>query len=564
MNNLASVQKYLLKKIITVFPEVKLSLADISSPPAGKMGDFTFACFRVALKKKESPAKVAQFLASQIIPDEIIASMEAVGPYLNFFLKKDLLNKLIIKESLNSRFKAKKEKIMIEYSSPNTHKEFHVGHIRNICLGGSLAKILAKVGYSVTPVNYINDTGAPVAKCLWGYLHLGDKKQEEVSSSKGAYLAQLYVKANKIIEEDAKAKAEAEIILQKLENKDPEIFSIWQKTREWSLDQFNRIYQEFGINFVDTFFDSNILDEGKKMVDELLEKGIAKKDQGAIIVDLKEYGLDVMILIKSSGAALYQTKDLALARKKFAKFDVDESIYVVDVRQSFYFKQIFKILELYGFKKKLIHVPYEFVTTSSGAMASRKGNVILYEDLIAEINEAVIKETTARHPDWSSEDIKNISFKVALAAIKFYMLKYDPSQVVVFDSQKALSFEGDTGPYVLYTGARIQSILRQNGKKIKKNVDYSLLKEAEEIELLNLLKQFPDVCLEAAKYYKPSLIATFLLNLSRSFNHFYHNVSVLKIDNNALKEARLALISAVLAVLSQGMDLLNIEIVDRM
>lgn len=551
-------------KLISEASGNKVKAEDISRPPSLKMGDFAYPCFELAKEFKKSPQKAAEELRDKIKPNKKIIQIENTGPYLNFFLKPEFLNKRVIENCLNpKKQKAKKEKIMIEYSQPNTHKEFHVGHLRNVCLGSSLANILKERGYKVIEANYIGDTGSHVAKFLWAYLkfYKGEKPPQE----KSKWLGKIYAEGARMTREDKAAAEEAAEINKKLEEGDRGLVKLWQKTKNWSMQAFKNIYSELGVKFDVYFYESQEEKEGKKILPQLLKLKEIKKSQGAVIADLRKYDLDVLVLMRADGTALYGIKDIPLAMKKFKEYKIDKSIYVVDARQSFYFQQLFKILELLGFKKEMIHLGYEFVTLKEGAMSSRTGNVVYYDDFKKEVFKQAFGETQKRHRAWSKKKLDETSLKISLAAMKFEMAKQDPAKKIVFDIKAALDFNGDTGPYLQYTAARINSIIKKSFLKTSiKKTDYSLLGENEEKELVKLLSKFEEVLESAGEGQKPSIVAHYLLDLAKQFNNFYHQVPVLQAKNRQLTEARLSLAKAVKEVLEKGLNLLGIEDIEEM
>ena len=550
--------------------EVKGSI-EIEVPPDSKLGDYAFPCFGLAKQLKKSPVEIAKDLALNLKPDKYIKEIRSTGPYVNFFVNESILADLILNNIYNDKDdygngQKKKEKVMIEFSQPNTHKGFHIGHLRNASLGDSLVRIMRFNGYDVVAANYIGDIGAHIAKCIWCYLKF--HKNKEPKTNKGEWLGSIYTEASKIVAENEEYKKEIQDIQIKLENGDKELTELWKKTKEWSMQDFYGIYNELGIKFDVFFFESQVEKPGKKIVLDMLKKGIAEKSDGAVIINLEKYGLKVFLLLKSDGTSLYSTKDFALAKKKFDDYKIDKSIYVIGSEQGFYLRQLFKTLEIIGFKqaKKCYHLSYELVMLKEGKMSSRLGNIVLYSDLSKKIFEKASKEVEKRHKQWPKKDKEKATKQVALAAMKFSMLNQDNNKTIVFDTNKALDFEGETGPYIQYAHARICSILRKSGIKVEnliKDANLSLLKEKEETELIKLLGKFPDVVENAAASYKPSLIARYLLDLSQSFNEFYHIHQILK-EKEELRNARILLIDSVRQVLKSGLNLLGIESPERM
>jgi arginyl-tRNA synthetase len=359
---------------------------------------------------------------------------------------------------------AEGRRLLIEYGQPNTHKEVHVGHLRNFFLGLSVVRTLEAAGNPVTPLSYIGDVGAHVAKCLWAYkkYHGGERPEK---GSEGKFLGAIYTEASRRIEENEALKDEVAAVQRALEAGEPEWTALWQETRQWSLDEMNAIFAELGCEFDRIYFESEVEAPGKELVKKMLADGLAKMSQGAVIMDFESEGLGVFLLLKSDGSALYSTKELALAKLKFEQYpDASASIHIVDTRQSLYFKQFFRTLELMGFDKRLVHLAYDFVTLKEGAMSSRKGNVVTYAEFRDEMTARAAKETRQRHEDWDEEKVLATARIIAQGAMKFAMLKQDSDKPIVFDPKEALAFEGFTGPYVQYAHARMCSILKKGAE----------------------------------------------------------------------------------------------------
>lgn len=546
---------------------VDLAQLELDVPPESGWGDFALPCFYLAKLTRISPNQIAQELKSKIKTTGTIKSVQSVGPYLNFYLDEKYLAKQITKEIFKTQekygsAKSLPERVMIEYSQPNTHKEFHVGHLRNVVLGSALVNLYRFIGQKVIAANYIGDIGSHVAKCLWAYDKF-HKDEPEPTEHKGQYLGQLYTEAVNLCEENEAYKKEASEVQKKLESGDKYFTNLWKKTRLWSLEEFDGIYKILGAKFDKIFYESEVEKPGKKIVAELLEKKIAEPSEGAVVIDLEKYGLKKFLLLKSDGSSLYSTKELALAKLKFEKYKIDASYVVVDARQSFYFKQFFKTLEILGFKKKTEHIAYEFVTLPEGAMSSRKGNVVLFEDFLTEVEKAAQTETKNRHSDWTEQEIKDSSRKLALAAIKFAMLRVNKNSVITFDIKEALAFDGYTGPYLLYAVSRINSLLKKEAIKPLKNVKIENLSQPKEKELLIALSYFPEVVSQSASEFEPSLLAKYLFDLARSFASYYQEVPILN-SQTEIKEARLILAYEVRLVLVNGLKLLGLDTLDRM
>jgi arginyl-tRNA synthetase len=545
---------------------------DLIFPPNAAMGDLGFAVFGVAKEQGNNPFEAARFLKAKLeengIP-EFVERIEAVGPYLNFFIKIPELAKAVIgsiqktKNKYGSRNFGKGKKVLIEYPANNTHKEMHVGHLRNICLGNALSAIFSANGYKVIPVNYINDFGAHVARCLWGLNRF--HKNEKPPENKQKWLGEIYAEASAYLDKHPEEKEEVKNLQKKLEARDKSIWPLYQETRKWSLEKFEEYFKELHVSHAAVFYEQEIKDAGQKVVDELLKKKIAVIGEGgAIIVDLKKYGLDIALLRKSDGAGLYLTSDLGLALAKQKKYPGQtESVHITGDEQNFYFQQLFKLLELAGYKFKMTHIGYGLVNLPGGKMSSREGSVVSYEDLRNRVLEKVVQETAARHKDWSGKKINDISHTIAFSAIKFDFLKHEANKVIIFDAETSVSFNGFTGPYILYVIARINSLLKKSGAKIK-HADYNLLDNQEEKNLLLLLSQYEDAVKKSFENYNPSVITKYCFDLAKQFNDFYNKHSILNAGNEELIKARLMLSQAVKQVLENALALLTIDITPEM
>lgn len=564
MNGIKSEIKNLLNKA-GVSGEVVLSI-----PPKLEMGDLAFACFDAAKAKGQNPAEFAKELAGKIKPNGMVARVQAFGPYVNFFLDPGKVSGLIIGEVLKKKNKfgasgaGAGKSVLLEYPSNNTHKELHVGHLRNICIGNSLAKLFTLNGYRAIPINYVNDFGSHVAKCLWGLQKFHGK--ENPPENKQKWLGEIYAESARYLEGNPEAKNEVAKIQLQLEKKDKTIWPLYTKTRKWSLDAFAKVFKELGAIHKKSFFEQDIKDNGQKVVDELLKKGIAKVgERGAIIVDLSPYNLDIGLLRKSDGAGLYLTSDLGLALAKNKIYPkINESIHITASEQNFYFQQLFKILELAGHKFKMTHIGYGLVNLPTGKMSSREGTAVLYEDVYNSVYERTLSETNSRHTDWSKTKIADTARDLAYAAIKFDFLKHESSKIIVFDPKDAVSFDGFTGPYVLYALARMNSILEKAGKKPGAKIDFAVLSQPEEKAVALLLSEFPFAVGKAFANYNPSVITKYAFDLAKQYNEFYNKHSVLQASDKEIVQARLALTLAVKTVLENALDILSIKPVKEM
>jgi arginyl-tRNA synthetase len=545
-----------------------------STPPNPAMGDLAFPCFELAKAQKNNPIEVAKNVKDILEKSDLkkygLEKVITAGPYVNFFYNSGVLAENIIKavqkqgRKYGSHKNSHSKKVIIEYPSNNTHKELHIGHLRNICLGNALTNIFVANGVVITPINYLNDFGAHVAKCLWG-LQKFHKNEKPPKGQEQKWLGEIYAQASQFLEEHPAEKEQSFAIQKKLEARDKSIWPLFKKTREWSIKGFDKVFKELGLKLSYTFYEQDVKDAGQKIVDELLSKKIAQIGEGgAIIVDLNQYNLDIGLLRKSNGAGLYLTSDLGLAVAKNKKYkNISESIHLTGSEQNFYFKQLFKILELAGYHYKMTHIGYGLVMLPEGKMSSRTGKVILYEDVRNLVYSKVLEETGKRHSDWSKKKIEKAALKIALAAIKFEFLKHEASKTIIFDAQSATKFEGFTGPYILYMVARINSILRKANVK-KTSIDYSLLKENEEKQLILLLGDYGEVLKKAFINYNPSVLTKYSFDVAQSFSNFYAKHSVLNSSDKNLVSARLVLCQTTKQVLQNCLSVLSIDSVDIM
>ena len=370
---------------------------------------------------------------------------------------------------------------MIEFSQPNTHKGFHVGHLRNAALGDSLCRIFRYNGYEVVAANYFGDVGTHIAKCLWYFLnHCDESPPDEL---RGEWLGELYTKSVQLLEtlegeEAQQAQTEISNLLRRMEEKDPELSKVWEETKQWSMDDFKEIYRWLDIHFDHDFYESDVDEEGRQMVLEGEKNGTFIRSEGAIGIDLETENLGFFMLLKSDGNTLYSTKDLALARRKFDQFSVDRSVYVVGAEQTLHFKQVFATLNRMGYSQaeRCYHLPYALVMLPSGKMSSREGNVILFSDMRKQMRDYILDGLLVeQNREWDEKEVEETSHRIALAAIKYGMLSQDPNKPIVFSMEDWLVSEGDTGTYLVYAYVRIRSIGRQVALYVNDQIDFSLL-----------------------------------------------------------------------------------------
>ena len=551
----------------------------IEQPPNPELGDYALPCFSFSKTLRRSPSVIASELADKLqkhlLPNAPFTHIQARGPYLNFTVSAVAVAEAVLPDIFHGNYfkepsSLKREKVMIEYSQPNTHKGFHVGHLRNVALGDSLCRIYLYNGYDVVGANYIGDIGSHIAKCLW-YLK-NHNTEDPPENYPGEWLGELYANAVRKLEaaegqEKISFQDELSQLLRKIDEKDEEIYQEWKTTREWSLKDFHEIYEWLDVKFDHFFYESEVDEEGRKIVIEGEKNGIFKKSEGAIGIDLDEEGFGFFMLLKSDGNTLYSTKDLALARQKFDNFDVKRSIYVVGAEQTLHFKQVFATLKRMGYKQaeKCFHLPYALVMLPEGKMSSREGNVILFSQLRTKIIESIQSTHLEEHrKEWSRKELDETSQKIAVAAIKYGMLNQDSNKNIVFSMDDWLVSEGDTGTYLVYAYVRIRSIGRKISRKVSPDVDFSLLTHPNEKKLLRQLLDFNKTVFNAGEQFRPSLLARMLYEFSKDFSRAYNTCSVMHAETEKLKAARLLLFHCVAETLQQGLNLLGITPPERM
>lgn len=548
-------------------PEPLVLPADLVIPPQSELGDLGWPCFAAAKKLGCLPGELAEKLVTKLSATEhpAIAGWQAVGPYLNVNLRGELLLDKIVREieSAGSQYGAinsgQGRKIMIEYSNVNTHKDYHIGHLRNLCLGDSLTHLLNFSGYKVIPVSYLNDLGIQAAKVLWKLNQIPENQRPH--ENLGRYLGELYTQASQELSNDPVGQEEVSLILRRLEAKQQPEYGQWQETRQWSLDYFNQIYEELDIHWAHTFFESDFLAEGRKLVQDMLTAGILEQNDGAILANLESEGLGVLLFLRRDGTTLYPVADLPLAQVKFRDYNIDESWYVIDERQSLYFKQLVAILAKLGFNKPIRHLSYGFVKLRSGLMSSRQGNVVTYEALREALLTQELQEVKARHPEWSKEQVQETAWQVVVGALKFEMVKVSPARPIVFDIHQALSFDGYTAAYIQYTAVRLASLARQ--AKSKMNGDLSLVGQPNNLEktLILSLARFSEVVSQASQAADPAIIAKYLFDLAQDFNNYYQQVRII---GSSEEQWRLRLAAGIRQVIINGLALLGIKAPEAM
>lgn len=549
---------------------------ELVTPPEPEMGDLGWGCFELGKKIKMKAEKVAETLSHSIKLNETVEKIINLGPYLNFFLNKEKWFSVTLgeilekKENFGSSQIGQDKVVVIEFSAPNTNKPQHLGHLRNNLLGAVLANLFKNLGYKVIRANLINDRGIHIAKSMLAYQKWGEGKTPETEKLKGDYfVGKFYTLFEEKIKEKPNLLEEAQEMLKKWEAGDQNVWQLWQKMNGWAMQGFQETYQKLGIEFDKWYYESEIYKFGKEMVLDALKKNFCyRREDGAIEIDLSNYKLDKKILIRADGTSIYITQDLGLAKLKYDEYKPDLSIYVVGSEQNYHFKVLFKVLEIFGYTwvKNCYHLSYGLVFLPAGKMKSREGTVVEIDELLNEIKKIAKSEILKRERDISPIDLEERAEKIALASLKFFFLKFTPDEDIFYEPEKEISFEGATGPYLQYTYARIQGILKKSGlqdQSLDKKINYSLLKEKEEKEILKILFNFSEVLEKSVFYYNPSFLTNYLFELAQTFNTFYHQHQVLTAKKN-IQETRLVLIKAVAQVLKNGLTFLGIETLEKM
>ena len=576
--------------------DVKSDEIQIQSTSNEYEGYYTILLFFLSKIFNENPAKIGEKIGNYLIKNEdFIESFNVERGFLNIDINKIYWLKLFdnIYSEKDWGFKKNTGKeLMVEFSSPNTNKPLHLGHLRNIFLGDSISRILKAVGYKVHRVQIINDRGIHICKSMIAWMKFGKGDSPEKTGIKGDhFVGKYYVlfqeELNRQIDKKIKKGAtkeeaekntkifnEAKDLLIKWENGDSEIINLWKKMNKWVYEGFSRTYETLGVDFDKIYYESETYLYGKKEVEKGLKKKIFfKKDDNSIWVDLNKYGLDDKLLVRSDGTSVYITQDIGTAILRFRDFPkIEKQIYTVGNEQEYHFKVLFKILEIQGFDwaKECYHLSYGMIDLPSGKMKSREGTVVDADKLLEEmvlISEERTKEL-GKINDFNKNEQKLLFDKIALSAIKYFLLKIDPKKSMLFDPDESIDFQGNTGPFIQYTYARIISILeRAKDKGIKEDFKTNLnVKSINEFEkkIVYLLSIFPDKILIAASDYSPSIIANYIYDLSKAYNRFYQEISIFKEEDNETILFRISLSKTVSKIISSAMKLLGINMTNKM
>ena len=542
-------------------------VALIEVPPNKDMGDFAFPCFKLAKVFRKAPNMIAADLAENIEAKGAISKVMPLGGYVNFFVNKSQLAETVINDVLTKKEKyghtdlGQEKAVVIDFSSPNIAKPFHIGHIRTTVIGNALYKIYDSQGYNVVRVNHLGDYGTQFGKLIVAFKLWGSK--EAVEANPIPELLKLYVKFHEEAEQKPEMEDEARAWFTKLENGDEEAKALWQWFRDESLKEFARVYDLLDIEFDSYAGESFYSDKMGVVIDQLKEKGLLVQSQGTNVVDLEEFNMPPALITKNDGSTLYMTRDLAAAIYRKNTYDFDKCIYVVGSQQSLHFQQLFKVLELMGYEwsKDLIHVPFGMVALEEGTMSTRKGRVVFLEDVLKQAVEKTKEIVLSKNPN--AKNVEQIAKQVGVGAVVFQELSNSRIKDYTFSWSRTLSFEGETGPYVQYTHARCCAVLRKAEEEVTADINYDLLSEGDGAEVLKVIGSFNKAILAAMRKNEPHIITRFVLDLAQAFNKFYHDNPIL-VDDVEVRKARLALVSATRQTIENALALLGMHAPERM
>lgn len=554
------------QQIINLLKKQNIKNITLETPPSLELGDYAFPCFSLSKKYKKAPDQIAIDISKKLKTNSTITKIQPIGPYINFFINKNKLSENILKEILKEKnnygkTKSKKQTIMIEFSQPNTHKAFHVGHIRGTSLGESLSRILEFTNNKIIRANYSGDTGMHIAKWLWCYQKY--HKNEKLKDNE-AWIASIYVDAVKRLSKNEKLQEEVNIINKNLEQRtDKKLNELWKKTRILSINSWKKIYKELDTTFNKHYFESQVEKRGVKISQDLVKKQIAEISDEATIMNLEKYNLGVWVLLRKDQTPLYSAKDLALAEQKKQDYKINKYITITGDEQNLYFQQLFKTLELLKFDKlnNFKHIGFGMIRLPHGKMSSRTGDNVLYSDFLNEIINHSKKAIKERFPIISKTELENRALSISIAAIKYSFLKQDSNKTIIFNPKESISFEGNTGPYLQYAHARANSILEKSKQNSK--FEYSI-EQAIESELIKKLQQFPKIIQKSSQELKPNLLANYVYELSQQFNEFYHSCPVIQETDKDTKNTRIAIVKATKQVINTSLILLGIKPLDKM
>ena len=581
LNIKANIAKTILDNIKAMSTDVELSVEDVANwleyPPDVNMGDLAFPCFRLSKVLRRSPVQIASALAEKLTACECVASAENVNGYLNMKLDSAYLTSHVLGEVLEKGEQygapdfGKGKTVVLDYSSPNVAKPFHIGHLGTTVIGHSLKKLHEFAGYKCVGINYLGDWGTQFGKLIVAYHRWGNR--EAVEAGGVDKLVELYVKVNNAISGDEEKGIapdpaladEARAEFHKLEMGDEENIALWKWFVEISLREYEKTYKQLGITFDSYKGESFYTDKMPAQVQKLRDMDLLQISDGASIVDLEQYGMPPCLILKRDGSTLYPTRDIAAAVYRKEHYNFDKAIYVTAAQQSLHFSQWFKVLELMGYDwyDQLVHVPYGMVSIGGAKLATRTGNVVLLRDLFAAAIDKVRQIMEEKNPDLENKD--EAAEAVGVGAVIFYYLSNNRIKDINFNMEDALSYDGNTGPYVQYTYARACSIVRraaEAGVKVE-GADFAAATEPQEKELLKTLSRFGECVIGAIRDYEPSEVTRYILDVATAFNRFYHDCPILSAEDEEQKKLRLALTAATKTVLGNAFELICLRKIEQ-
>ena len=569
-------KKYIASVIYNALDNEDIKLEEIEekveTPKDKKNGDFAYPCFNLAKVLKKAPVMIGNELESKISADEKIAKIENVNGFLNFYLNSDnIVEKTLTTiveqgEDYGKSNEGNGTNIIVEYSSPNIAKPFHLGHFRNTVLGKALYDLYETLGYNVTGLNHLGDWGRQFGIIIEGYKRFKDEYNFDENPLDA--LSDIYVRMNKICKEDEKEMDIARENFKKLEQGDEETTKLWKYFREVSLKEYKRIYDLLGSKFDSYNGEAFYNDKMDEVIEILDKKGVLKDSQGAKVVEVGD-NMPPCIVLKSNGSTIYATRDLAAILYRARTYDFSKCIYITATEQILHFKQIFEVAKYIvdeKYQKGLMHVTYGMIRLKTGKMSTREGNVIYINDLIEEAIKKSKDIILAKNPEL--EDVDDVAKKIGIGALIFNYLKSGKNKDIIFDLDDTLRFDGETGPYIQYTYCRTKSILEKVGFDVSnisvENIDFSKLSSSQEVELVKQLQKYSDTIKKAAEEYEPSILARYLIEVATLFSRFYNECSVANEEDEKTKEARCILVYATSLVIKNGLKILGIDCPDKM
>ena len=549
---------------------VKIAREYIETPPDSNMGDYAFPCFRLAKDLKKSPQLIAEEIKNKIETDNIIEKIETASGYLNFYINKLELSKIVLneiaskKEQYGSSLIGNGKNVVIDYSAPNIAKPFHIGHLRSTVIGGALYRIYKFLGYNSIGINHLGDYGTQFGKLIEGYKLWHD--EYNIDENPIDELTKIYIRINEECKKDEEVLNRCRENFRQLEIGNEEYVELWKKFRDLSIKEFQRIYDMLDSKFDSWNGEAFYIDKMQEVIDKLEATGKLVESEGARVIDLEDKGMPPCIICKSNGSSIYATRDLAAILYRARTYDFEKALYVTSYEQALHFKQIFEVSKLLGLDEKytnnLIHVPFGMVHLKTGKMSTREGNIIKLEDLLNESIQRAKKIIENKNPELENKD--EVAKKVGIGAVIFNDLSNSRIKDEIFDWDTLLNFQGETGPYVQYIYVRTKSILEKAGYIPEiKDVDGTALQDEASIKVLKLLYNFGDVVLQSAEKNEPSIVARYLIDLSQSFSNFY-TVNKVITEDKKTQDARLYLTYVCGLVIKTGMELLGIKMPDKM